>query len=419
MDKNDLLFIIILLISSIFSLLAVKWSYFKVLLIAKMKRIVDNPDARKFQKEPVPVLGGVVVFLGVIAGMLVGTVSANACGLELSVHLLPIVCAMILMLYVGAMDDIIGLTPFSRFTIEVVAILVLIFAGGNCVDNFYGMWGINEISWWIAVPLTVFAGVGIINAINMIDGVNGLSSGLCIVCSIMFGVAFVRLDDVSNAILAFSMAAALVPFFMHNVFGNKSRMFIGDAGTMVMGIMLTWFVISTIRSGISTELDLAHDVKNMIAMSLAMLSLPVFDTVRVMTMRMMKRQSPFHPDKTHLHHAFVSVGLSHLFTSAIEICIDCLITGIWVITLKCRLGLEMQLYIVVLSSMVFVWGGYWLTMRSAEKKTKFYQYITEKTSAGQVKHAAWVKWMEKKMDYPQYNYVKIALKECSEDQEEE
>ena len=302
-------------IGALVALIAVNWVYFKILTIAFRKKLVDNPDARKLQKRPVPVVGGLAVFFGVLFGLMAAAMCHNLFMPDVpNVSLFPVLCAMGVMLYVGAMDDLIGLTPLSRIVIETVSILAIIFGSGMCVDTFRGMWGIEAFSWWVAVPLTVFAGVGVINAINMIDGVNGLSSGLCIVCSLLFGVAFIRLHDVPNAVLAFTMAAAMIPFYIHNVFGLKSRMFIGDAGTMVMGMLMTWFLICLLSSKNDEAYYEADDRANLIAMSLAILSVPVFDTLRVMTMRMLKGKSPFKPDKTHLHHVFVNVGVSHFIT---------------------------------------------------------------------------------------------------------
>ena len=287
---------------------AVRWIYFKILKVAFDKKLVDNPDARKLQKRPVPVVGGLAVFMGVLAGVLAAAAFHYMFDPEKeTISLLPIICTMSVMLYIGAMDDILGLTPKSRFIIEIRSILALIFGTGMCIDTFRGLWGVDYISWWIAVPLTVFAGVGIINSINMIDGVNGLSSGLCITCSCLFGVAFIKAGDIANAVLTFTMASALGPFFVHNVFGAKSRMFIGDAGTMVMGVLLTWFVMCMLSQNSSVAYySNAHGV-NLIALSLAILSVPISDTLRVMTMRMAKRTSPFQPDKAHLRHVFVYV----------------------------------------------------------------------------------------------------------------
>ena len=216
-------------LSTIIAFVAVNWIYFKILKIALKKNLVDNPDARKLQKTPIPVMGGMAVFFGILAGVFASTVVQEV-AMESSVAiLLPIICAMSIMLYVGALDDIMGLTPKARLLIEILIVLGLVYAGGMCLDNFMGMWGLHKFSWWFAVPLTIFAGVGIINAVNMIDGVNGLSSGLCITCCAFFGIAFVKVNDIPNAVLAFTSIGALTPFFIHNVFGLKSRMFIGDA----------------------------------------------------------------------------------------------------------------------------------------------------------------------------------------------
>ena len=189
--------IVFLLLASFVSMLMTFWVYFKILAIAKEKNLVDNPDARKLQKRPVPVMGGIAVFFGVICGTLFATCICDCDAV------LPIILAMSMMLYVGAIDDITDLTPRNRILIEVLAVLGIIVSDGACIDSLHGLWGIETFSWWIGIPLTIFAGVGIINAMNMIDGVNGLSSGLCITFSLMFGIAMYRAHDYPNAMLAF------------------------------------------------------------------------------------------------------------------------------------------------------------------------------------------------------------------------
>lgn len=250
MDYNS---IITIAISCVAALIAVHWVYFKVLTIAKLKNLVDNPDARKLQKTPVPVMGGIAVFFGLIVGIAASVIYNTVTGSQLLVPRYTIIAALSVMLYVGAIDDMLGLSAKTRFIIEILTILGMIGGLGACVDSLHGLWGIGTFSWWIGVPLTVFAGVGIINAINMIDGVNGLSSSLCILCNVCFGVAFVMSGQMYHAIVNFTMAASLLPFFCHNVFGKSSKMFIGDAGTMVMGTLMSYDVIQVLRSDTATE----------------------------------------------------------------------------------------------------------------------------------------------------------------------
>ena len=396
------------LIAAIMALMAVRWIYFRILAIAKKKNVVDNPNARKLQKQPVPVMGGIAVFFGVLAGLLVGT-SVYALPFLLSHEpvdlpsssLLSVLAAMGIMLYMGAIDDMIGLSAVKRLLIEMGVVLGLIMSSGGCIDTFRGMWGVGALSWWFAVPLTVFAGVGIINSINMIDGVNGLSSGICMTCSILFGVAFIRIMDWGNAVLAFSMAAALMPFFIHNVFGSKSRMFIGDAGTMVMGILMTWFTISTLRAPAMTEYYTPVVRTNMVAMCLAILSVPVFDTLRVMVMRMLKGCSPFKADMTHLHHAFIQIGVSHSITALIEILIDVVIVGIWGVCVLLRVNLDWQLYIVLMAALLMVWGTYFFLHYHTVHQTALWQRMTQMSRKTHLGHTAWWLRFQAFLDSPE------------------
>lgn len=385
----------------IIALYAVHWIYFRILYIAKHKNFVDNPDARKLQQEPIPVMGGIAVFFGVAMGLLIGYFIGVVVGVEFRTLMMPVLAAMVLMLYIGAIDDIMGLTPKVRFVIEIVTVLGLIFTSGGCIDTLHGVWGIESFSWWIAVPLTVFAGVGIINAVNMIDGVNGLSSSLCGVSCIVFGIVFMRAGDVSNAVLAFTTAGALLPFMVHNIFGLRSRMFIGDAGTMVMGLLMTWFTISLLRSNSPIEYYDAVDGVNLIAFALAVLCVPVFDTIRVMVMRIVRGESPFHPDKTHLHHVFVNVGVSHFFTAMTELLIMLVVvSSLWVSVLF-DASVEWQLYIVILASMLFVWGTYIIINYHAVRHTPFLHWLVNFSIQTHLGRKSWWKNLSARLDAPE------------------
>lgn len=343
----------VIAVAVVVTMLAMSWVYFKILQISKEKNLVDNPNARKLQQIPVPVMGGVSVFFGVLCGTLAASCFCDC------MELVPILAAMGVLLYVGTIDDLMGLTPASRFIIETLVVLTMIFGGHVCIDSLHGLWGIYEFSWWIAVPLTLFATLGIINAINMIDGVNGLSSGLCIACCIMFGIAMFRGRDLPNAMLAFSMSAGLFPFLIHNVLGKSSKMFIGDAGTMLMGVLVAWFVMQMLRSDSDTNWTNYVESNNMslVALSLAILSVPVFDTLRVMASRMVNGRSPFSADRNHLHHLLYDYGQSHALTSLIEILFNVLVCLCWAVAYKLECSIDVQLYVVIVSGAVLVWGA--------------------------------------------------------------
>lgn len=399
MTLHELLRIVQTVVPALVSLVAVRWVFFKVLRIAKEKNVVDNPEARKLQKEPVPVMGGIAVLFGVLCGLLVGCCLIGTDGATVFMHrqdiwqimgsLLPVVLGMGIMVYTGVMDDIIGVKPSHRIMIEVLTILGLIYGSGACVDDLHGVWDIYHFNWCIAVPLTVFAGVAIINAINMVDGVNGLSSGLCMVYCAVFGVAFARSSDWVNAVLAFCMVGALLPFFVHNVFGKKSRMFIGDAGAMVMGILMTWFTISILRSDTFVgwtyyKLDIC-----LVALCLAIMSVPLADLARVTVMRAFRGKNPFAADKTHLHHALIAAGMSHLITTLVEILLDLMVVCIFVVGYKMKLSITNQLYLVCVSGAVLVWGTYAFLSYHAIHKTRTYEKMKNLSRHSQWEQKKW------------------------------
>lgn len=391
------------------SLLAVRWVYFKILKIAKEKNLVDNPDARKLQKVPVPVVGGLAVFFGLLFGLLCGITMMNIFAGDIGMlsgivsvnRLLSIVLGMSIMLYVGCMDDIMGLSPKARFLIEILVILGLIYSSGISVNSLHGLWGIDDIPSVVAVPLTIFAGVGIINAINMVDGVNGLSSGLCITCSMLFGLQFFCIGDYVNAVLAFSIASSLFLFFIHNVFGNQSRMFIGDAGTMVMGVLMTWFVMCSMHdAGRGMILDYAYCPT---AMVVAILSVPVADTLRVMTMRVFHGKSPFSPDKTHLHHAFVGIGVSHSITALSEILIDVIVVAIWYLSVRLGAPLHCQLYTVVLVAAILVWGTYAFLVHEQNSNSRIARWLRGFSPKTHLGSTEWWQRLTYRLDSPEFD----------------
>ena len=393
--------IVFILLASFASMLMTFWVYFKILVIAKEKNLVDNPNARKLQKRPIPVLGGIAVFFGVICGTLL---ASNIWDCK---SILPIILAMSMMLYVGAIDDIIDLTPRNRIIIEVLAILGIIFSDDACIDSLHGLWGIESFSWWIGVPLTVFAGVGIINAMNMIDGVNGLSSGLCITFSIMFGIAMFRAHDYPNSMLAFVYAGALIPFLIHNVLGKTSKMFIGDAGTMTMGILMTWYVIQMLRHDhIDQWVNYINSQQlSLVALTLAILAVPVGDTLRVMFCRIMKGHSPFKADKTHLHHMLINYSGSHSLTSLMEIAIAIVIVIIWAIAFKTHCSINAQFYIVLAAAALLVWGTYAYLFFQDKHNSKTAFRIRKWLTKTRQGDKEWWAWLQQRIDTP-FGYKK-------------
>lgn len=349
------------------ALIVAAFAFLPILRFAKKHNIYDNPEARKLQRRPIPLLGGVVVFIGAIFGASCYWFKHDC------TSIIPIEVAMLIMLWMGTWDDMKKLSPYFRLVMEIAIVTALALVNGTPINDFLGLWGLGEISPWVAWPLTIVGCVGIINAINMIDGIDGLSSGMCIMACGFFGLLFFYAEDYVRCALAISLAGALIPFFIINVFGNRSKMFIGDGGTMMLGIVFCDFVMTLLSHKTVSAMKMPGSLCT-VAFSLAVLSIPIFDTIRVMLGRICRGDSPFYPDKTHLHHAFIEYGFHHLETSLMEIILNMGIIGVWWVIYKSHLQLQWQLYGVIVAALAFTFGLYYLLGRKKRKA----MYIKEK-----------------------------------------
>ncbi len=380
-----------LLIPFIVAFAATLWVHPKILKIAILKNLVDNPDERKLQRRPVPVMGGLAVFFGITVGICSAQITFFSPGIFV------LMAAMIVMLYTGTIDDILDLTPSIRFIIEIAVVAFIILVNNSGINHFWGLWGIEFIPAWFAGALTIFAAVGIINAINLIDGVNGLSSGFCFMASIMFAIMLYVSGNTVMTILAVSAAGAIIPFFLHNVFGNTTKMFIGDGGTLVIGTMMSMFVVSILK-GSSLSAPLANEGVGLIPFTLAVLAVPVFDTLRVMSMRILRKTSPFHPDKTHLHHLFLELGFSHIGTTVSILTLNFLIIVIWFVSYKLGASIDVQLYIVLALSILITFVFYKFAKVQIEHNTKALKFLQGIGSLLQIEKKGIWAWAQRLID---------------------
>ena len=373
------------------SLLSVCWIHPRLVRIALDKNIVDNPNARKLQRKPVPVLGGIAVFFGSVIGLGCASLVCNCS------ELFIVVVAMMIMLYTGTLDDILDLSPGLRFLIEIFTVLLLVYVGGYSLNDFHGLWGIHQIPQYLAVPLTVVAAVGIINGINLIDGVDGLSSGYCILTSLFFGGMFWCVGDRVMTMLAVVAGGSLIPFFFHNLFGKSVKMFVRDGGSLVMGMVISVFVMRTLTHGTFCEI---YDPKNvgLIPFMLAVLAVPVFDTLRVMTTRILKRKSPFHPDKTHLHHMFIRLGCSHAATTLAILLLNLFVVLCGWLSYLAGCSVDMQLYVVVLAALLITVGLYNFMEWHIRHKTKFIRLLRRIGYRTHLNRTGIFFWLQKTMD---------------------
>ena len=375
------------LVSMLTALVVVALVHPRIVGFAQKHQIVDNPDARKLQRSPVPVMGGVAVFVGLVVGLcVVGLydvlvplcIDAFSWNLVFEplgiVQLLPMFLGMTIMLAVGVADDVSGLSPRLRFLVEIAVTLVLMLWTGRSLNDFQGLWGVGMVPLWISIPLTIVAVVGIINAINLVDGVDGLSSGYCIMASGVFGIYFYYAGNYLLLLLCALSIGALLPFFFHNVFGKKSKMFIGDGGSLMMGVVMSSYVVMAISSG-GAGADFMDKGFGVVPFTLAVMCVPVFDTMRVMVMRIIRGTSPFHPDKTHLHHLFIELGFSHFGTTVSELLLNTLVVAAWLVSYKLGWSIDVQFYVVIVVGMLLTAGFYKFMKINQARKSCVYRMV--------------------------------------------
>lgn len=364
-----------------------------VLRMARVWNIYDNPDERKLQKIPVPVFGGMVVFTAICASSFIFST------IFLEIKILWMLPAMAVLFVVGVLDDKFSLSPYFRLVFEILVVLSIVLVNGNYIDNLNGIWGVWQLNKWIAIPLSVVAGVGIINAINLIDGIDGYSSGYAIMVCLFMAIVFYLSDIVNLAVLSLICVGALIPFFMHNVFGKTSKMFIGDGGALMIGTLITilCFSVLKIKSFCFTALLVKYNV-GLIPMLLSFLSVCIFDTLRVMFYRISRHKSPFLADKTHMHHLFLSLGYSHYATTMSLLTLNMINVLSWLISWLFGASVEIQLYVVVFFSVFNTFGIYAIVRHQQKSNGAVYRLLSFIGAHSNLERTAFWRFMQKLVD---------------------
>ena len=288
----------------------------KILLISFRKNLFDGHDERKIHKGAVPRLGGLafspVIFFSIVLVIAINFVLGKGYLIahlhENSIEMAFEFCAMLLLYVVGIADDLIGVRYSAKFYIQIISSILLV-VGGIYIDNFHGMFGIYELPAWIGYILTVVVIVFFTNAINLIDGVDGLASGLSIAASLFYAFSFIYLGYYLYAAMAFATLGVLLPFYYYNVFGNVDRgrkIFMGDTGALTLGFILSFLSIKLLMI---TDIDMST-APNSFVLAFAPMLVPCFDVLRVFFRRIRNHKSPFLPDRTHIHHKLMAMGLS-------------------------------------------------------------------------------------------------------------
>jgi UDP-N-acetylmuramyl pentapeptide phosphotransferase/UDP-N-acetylglucosamine-1-phosphate transferase len=270
--------------------------------------LVDEPGGRKIHKKVTPSLGGIAIFIGFITSSLLWMDYASWGIVRFMLASIAIVFA------IGVRDDLVPFRAMHKLYGQLAAIVILLFSP-VAVESFHGLFGINELPMWISYVLSCFAIVVITNAFNLIDGLDGLAASVGFVALMAFGWWFFWVDDMVYALFCFALMGGIAAFLVFN--WQPAEIFMGDTGAMVIGMMLSILALHFINMNGTLPDGHPAKVAGPISTAGCMIIVPLADTARIFILRILKGQSPFRPDKSHIHHAIMRLGRTHWQTSLI------------------------------------------------------------------------------------------------------
>src|SRR6195952_3840484 len=271
-----------------------------IIQVARRKKLFDEPDERKVHKMVIPTLGGLGIFGGFILALLLGAPVGSG-------ELQYFVAAAIVIFFLGIKDDILILSAAKKFIGQLVAAGIIIKFGGVQITNMHGFLGITEIPHIVSIIFTLFTVIVITNSFNLIDGVDGLAGSLGLLTALVFGSYFFYVGQLMYAVIAFSLAGSLIGFLIYNF--SPAKIFMGDTGSLLIGLINSILVVKFINIAGSPTGKFPLEAAP--AIGFAILIVPLFDTLRVFSFRILSRRSPFSPDRTHVHHFLLEKGYSH------------------------------------------------------------------------------------------------------------
>jgi UDP-N-acetylmuramyl pentapeptide phosphotransferase/UDP-N-acetylglucosamine-1-phosphate transferase len=333
--------------------------------LAKEKKLYDEPNHRSSHTKIVPSLGGIAIFLGFTLSVLI---FSNG----FMIHELKyIIAASLIMFVLGIKDDIMEISPKKKLVGQIFAALIVIVMGGIRFTNFHGILGIHELNYFVSVIFTIFVIIVVTNGFNLIDGIDGLASGISGLCTLSFGIWFYLTGNYQYALLSGSLLGALISFFKFNVFGKDKKIFMGDTGSMILGLIISILTIQFNELNIIP--DFKYAIKAAPAVSIGILAIPLFDTIRVMLIRIKNKKSPFQPDKNHVHHRMLSLGYKHVAASIRIMAVNILFIA--TAFLLNWTGNAILLSIVICMGAFFSWFPSYLLKRKKETELRLKKAI--------------------------------------------
>ncbi|MDH3698489.1 MAG: undecaprenyl/decaprenyl-phosphate alpha-N-acetylglucosaminyl 1-phosphate transferase [Flavobacteriaceae bacterium] len=297
----------------------------KIIGVVEYKRLMDNPTKRSSHLSKTPTLGGIAFFYTLIFALffIQGRDTFNE-----ATFIIP---GLTILFIVGLKDDLVVLSPGSKLIAQAVAVSFILANESFTIFSLNGFLNINEIPYYLYLAIGMFIMIIIINSYNLIDGIDGLASIVGIVILIIYTTIFYSSQEYFFALLSITMNAILMAFFGFNISSHR-KIFMGDTGSLIVGFVISILTLKFLALKPEAYESLPFLLENAPLIAIAILIVPLFDTARVFTIRIVNNRGPFSPDRNHIHHVLIDFwGLSHKQASFIIGCFNLLFVLLFII----------------------------------------------------------------------------------------
>ncbi len=325
-----------------------------IVKVARHKGLFAIDREKKAGTKKIPTLGGLAIFAGTIFSISIYT------DITAMPQLPYIIAGAVVLFFIGLKDDILVTAPLWKLLAQIlVALIIAMPAGMRIHEPFHGL-GLTAHHEALEVLVTVLVIVMVLNSFNLIDGIDGLAAGTGMLCTLVFSMVFYREGLWEWALMAVVMCGSLAGFAWFNVFGRRNKILMGDTGSLLLGFILALLMVRF--------LDLENpglwkrELQSPVTFVLAVLSVPLFDTLRIILVRLLHGQSPLHADRKHIHYRMVDLGFTHIQASGILVGIN---TALIILALALQEMGEIKgiLLLLVISGLLSFIPGWFLRKR--------------------------------------------------------
>jgi len=307
-----------------------------IMYVAEKKQLLNVPNNRTTHLVSVPRLGGLAIFGGFVSAVMIfGKVNQD---------IQYLLAGCLIIFYIAIKDDLVHVSAFKKFFVQILATGILVFLGDFRITNFHGLFGIFELDNGISYAFTIVVITAITNSINLIDGIDGLAGTLLVtIMLIIASCLFFVENELPMVLVAVSMAGAVLGFLRYNF--TNARIFMGDTGSLICGFVVAALLVKVVEK-------VPHSNSPILAMSI--IFVPIVDTVRITFIRLIEGKSPFMSDKNHIHHRMLFAGLKPITIVVILSILNSVIFGLFLFLDSLTITTSFFVFVLVLLMAIFV-----------------------------------------------------------------